>query len=73
MTQLETRYQTVVPNALREIAESLDTRTLAAIMCLQAMLNGKSYYPGAQIAARDAVAYADALVEALNKKKKSYE
>ena len=70
MTQLELRFMEQVPAALRGINKNLDTRTVAAIMCLQAMLNGKSYYPDEQSAARDAVSYADALVEALNKKKK---
>jgi len=69
MTQIEMQYMSRVPNILHEISESLDTRTLAAIMFGQALISGKSYFGSAEDVAKTSVEYADALVKELNKTK----
>ena len=61
-----------VPAALRGINNNLDTRTVAAIAFAQTFIMKERFVDEIMIA-ENAVAYADALVEALNKKKKSYE
>ena len=72
MTQLELRFMEQVPAALSGINNNLDTRTVAARACAQSFIMKERFVDEIMIA-ENAVAYADALVEALNKKKKSYE
>lgn len=72
MTQLELRFMEQVPAALKGINNKLDTRTVAAIAFAQSFIMKERFVDEIMIA-ENAVAYADALVEALNKKKKSYE
>ena len=72
MTQLELRFMEQVPAALRGINKKLYTRTVAAIAFAQSFIMKERFVDEIMIA-ENAVAYADTLVEALNKKKKSYE
>lgn len=72
MTQLELRFMEQVPAALSGINNNLDTRKVAAIAFAQSFVMKERFADEIMIA-ENAVAYADALVEALNKKKKSYE
>ena len=67
MVQIEQQFYGRVPNILNNISESLDTRTLAAIMFGQALISGKSYFDSAEYVAKTSVEYADALVKELNK------
>ena len=69
MTQLELRFMEQVPAALNGINNNLDTRTVAAIAFAQSFIMKGTFVDEIMIA-ENAVAYADALVEALNKKKK---
>ena len=69
MVQIEQQFYGRVPNILNNISESLDTRTIAAIMFGQALLSGKSYFGNAEDIAKTSVEYADALVKELNKTK----
>ena len=69
MTQLELRFMEQVPAALRGINNNLDTRTVAAIAFAQSFIMKERFVDEIMIA-ENAVSYADALVEALNKKKK---
>ena len=72
MTQLELRFMEQVPAALKGINNNHDTRTIAAIAFAQSFIM-KGTFADEIMIAENSVAYADALVEALNKKKKSYE
>ena len=69
MTQLELRFMEQVPAALKGINNNLDTRTVAAIAFAQSFIMKERFVDEIMIA-ENAVSYADALVEALNKKKK---
>ena len=69
MVQIEQQFYGRVPNILNNISESLDTRTLAAIMFGQALISGKSYFSNAEDVAKTSVEYANALVKELNKTK----
>ena len=69
MTQLELRFMEQVPAALNGINKKLDTRIVAAIAFAQTFIMKERFVDEIMIA-ENAVAYADALVEALNKKKK---
>ena len=69
MTQLELRFMEQVPAALMGINNNLDTRTVAAIAFAQSFIMKERFVDEIMIA-ENAVSYADALVEALNKKKK---
>lgn len=68
MTNLEMMFMHRVPALLDDIAERLDTRTLAAIMFGQALVNKSSYYANTASIAQRAVEFADALVNELNNK-----
>lgn len=69
MTNIELQYMHRVPILLKDIEERLDTRTLAAIMFGQALINKSSYYANTASIAQRAVEFADALVNELNKTK----
>ena len=68
MTQLELRFMEQVPAALNGINNNLDTRTVAAIAFAQSFIM-KGTLADEIMIAENSVAYADALVESLNKKK----
>lgn len=70
MTQLELRFMEQVPAALRGINNNLDTRTVAAIAFMQSFIITRGTFANEIMIANTAVEYADALMEALNKKKK---
>lgn len=73
MTQIEQQFMGRVPNTLCDIAENLDTRTIAAIMFGQSYLSGwiqaTKKRPSIYTVAKMAVSYADALINELNKTK----